>query len=121
MYRRRFERLVHRAVRRLPVDIQGMMENVAVVVEHEPTPAQVAESRLPPGDTLFGLYQGVPLTERSSSYGMVLPDKITIFQKPIEDYCPSDQQIVYQIQRTVTHEVAHHFGIGDDELRELNC
>lgn len=119
MYRRRFERLVARALRRLPPDIQALMDNVAVVVEDEPTPAQLASAGLPAGETLLGLYQGIPLTERTASYGMALPDKITIFQGPIEGICDSDQQIVHEIRRTVIHELAHHFGLGEDDLRRL--
>jgi len=74
---------------------------------------------LGPGQTLFGLYEGVPLTERSSHYGMVLPDKITIFRQPIEAYCRSEEEIRQMVRRTVLHELAHHFGIPDQRLREL--
>jgi predicted Zn-dependent protease with MMP-like domain len=119
MYRRRFERLVGRALRRLPSDIRAYVDNVAVVVEDEPGPEHLASAGLPPGDTLLGLYQGIPLTERTSSYGMVLPDRITIFRKPIEAVAQSDQQIVYEIQRTVVHELAHHFGFSEERLRRL--
>ena len=119
MYRRRFERLVMRAVRQLPAEIRDKMDNVAVVVEDEPTAGQLAASGLPSGDTLLGLYQGVPLTERTSGYGFVLPDKITIFQRPIEDVAASDQAIIFQVRKTVIHEIAHHFGIGDAELRRM--
>ena len=120
MYRRRFERLVGRALRQLPLEIREQMDNVAVVVEDEPTPAQRAAADLPPGDTLLGLYQGIPLTQRTAGYGMVLPDKVTIFRKPIEAICSSDQQIVRQIRQTVIHEIAHHFGLSEDDLRRLH-
>ena len=119
MYRRRFERLVSRALRDLPRDIGELLDNVAVVVEDEPTPDAVVSTGLPPGESLFGLYQGLPLTERNSSYGMVLPDKITIFQGPIERFCASDQRIVYEIRRTVVHELAHHFGLSEADMRRL--
>ncbi len=119
MYRRRFERLVAKALRRLPASVREMMDNVAVVVEDEPSPEQLASTGLRPGDTLLGLYQGTPLTARTSSYGMVLPDKITIFQKPIEAFCRSDQEIVRQIRETVVHEVGHHFGLSEAHLRRL--
>ncbi len=119
MYRRRFERLVSRALRQLPVDIRDRMDNVAVVVEDEPTPLQLASAGVRPGDTLLGLYQGIPLTQRTSYYGMVLPDKVTIFRKPIESICSSDQQIVYQVRQTVIHEIAHHFGLSEEDLRRL--
>jgi predicted Zn-dependent protease with MMP-like domain len=67
------------------------------------------------------LYQGIPLTKRSSHYGLVLPDKITIYRRPIEQVCRSSEQIIRQVQRTVKHEIAHHFGISDDRLRELGA
>jgi predicted Zn-dependent protease with MMP-like domain len=119
VYRRRFERLVSRALRDLPREIRDLLDNVAVVVEGSPSTADVTSTGLPPGDSLFGLYQGVPLTERNASYGMVLPDKITIFQTPIERFCGSDQQIVHEIRRTVVHELAHHFGLSEDDMRRL--
>lgn len=119
MYRRRFERLVARALRQLPSHILALLDNVAVVVEDEPSEHHLASAGLPPGESLLGLYQGIPLTERSSGYGLVLPDKITIFQKPIEAMCRSDQQIVHEIRKTVIHELAHHFGLGEDDLRRL--
>ena len=96
-----------------------MMDNVAIVVQREPSPEQLADAQVPPGERLLGLYQGVPLTERSATDPFALPDKITIFQRPIEEICRSDQEIVWQIRRTVIHEVAHHFGISDARLREL--
>ncbi len=119
MYRRRFDRLVARALRQLPRDIQDLMDNVAVVVADSPTPDHLAAAGLPPGETLLGLYQGIPLTERTSGYGLVLPDKITIFQKPIEEICGSDQQVVREIRNTVIHELAHHFGLEESDLRRL--
>jgi len=119
MYRRRFERLVSRALRQLPGAIRDRLDNVAVVVEDEPSPDQLASAGLRPGDTLLGLYQGVPLTQRTSSYSMVLPDKVTIFRKTIESICASDQQIVYQVRQTVIHEIAHHFGLSEADLRRL--
>jgi predicted Zn-dependent protease with MMP-like domain len=119
MYRRRFERLVSRALRQLPGEIRDCLDNVAVVVEDEPSPHQISSAGIRSGDTLLGLYQGVPLTQRSSSYGMVLPDKVTIFRKPIESICASDQEIVYQVRKTVVHEIAHHFGLSESDLRRL--
>ena len=85
----------------------------------EPTPAQLAEAGLKRGETLLGLYWGVPLTKRSRHYGMVTPDKITIFQKPIEARCRNDAEVKAEIRRVVRHEIAHHFGIADARLREL--
>jgi predicted Zn-dependent protease with MMP-like domain len=116
-----FEDLVAEALDSLPPDIQEKLENVEVVVEWRPSPAQMRRMRLGPGQTLFGLYEGVPLTERTSGYGMVLPDKITIFRQPIEAYCQTDEEVRQTVRRTVLHELAHHFGISDERLRELGA
>ncbi len=116
-----FEELVAEALDSLPPDIQEKLENVEVVVEWRPSPAQMRRMGLGPGQTLFGLYEGVPLTERTSGYGLVLPDKITIFRQPIEAYCRTDEQVRQTVRRTVLHELAHHFGISDDRLRELGA
>jgi predicted Zn-dependent protease with MMP-like domain len=89
------------------------------VVQDEPTSSRLAEAGLRRSETLLGLYEGVPLTRRSRSYGMVPPDKITIFQKPIETRCRGDTEIQGEIQRVVKHEIAHHFGIGDARLNQL--
>ena len=118
---RRFERLVAKALSELPPEIHDMMENVAVVVQRNPTAGQLAAAGIGPGTTLLGLYEGVPLTERTSSYGMILPDKISIFQEPIERICANDVRIIREVRRTVLHEVAHHFGISDRRLRELGA
>lgn len=114
-----FETLVAEALDNLPPDIQVKLENVEVVVEWHPSPAQMRRLGLGPGHTLFGLYEGIPLTERTSGYNMVLPDKITIFRQPIEAHCRSDEQVRQTVRRTVLHELAHHFGISDQRLREL--
>ncbi len=106
-----FERLVRAALDEIPSDLRAEMSNVEVVVEAEPP----AERRL------FGLYQGVPLTRRGSHYGGVLPDKITIFRGPIERYSGGDpRRLAREVRRTVLHEVAHHFGISDERLVELD-
>jgi predicted Zn-dependent protease with MMP-like domain len=116
-----FEVLVAEALDGLPADIQQKLDNVEVVVEWRPSPAQLRSLGLGPGGTLFGLYEGVPLTQRTSGYNLVLPDKITIFRQPIEDYCRSDDQVKQVVRRTVLHELAHHFGISDDRLHELGA
>ena len=108
-----------KAVDSLPDEILARMENIDVVVEEWPTSGQLAELGLKRSETLLGLYQGVPLTRRSRHYGMVVPDKITIFQKPIEARCRYDNDIVAEIRRVVQHEIAHHFGISDARLRQL--
>ena len=119
MERNRFEELVAAAVDSLPEEFLSMLENVIVVVEDRPTRRQVRSSDVPPGDTLLGLYEGVPLTERYGDYGMAMPDKITIFQRPIEEMCRSDDEIADEVRRTVQHEIAHHFGIDDGRLDEM--
>lgn len=116
-----FEELVAEALDSLPPDIQAKLENVEVVVEWRPSWAQLRRLGLRPGETLFGLYEGIPLVERTSSYGMVLPDKITIFRQPIEAHCRSDEQVRQLVRRTVLHELAHHFGISDERLHELGA
>ncbi len=121
MNQRRFERLVAKALSELPPEIHEMMENVAVVVQLNPTAEQLSAADIGPGTILLGLYEGVPLIDRTSSYGMILPDKISIFQEPIERICANDVGIVRQVRRTVLHEVAHHFGISDQRLRELGA
>ena len=119
MDRERFEWLVTKAVDGLPDEFRARLENIDVVVEEQPTPSQLAEVGLKRGVSLLGLYQGVPLTRRSRHYGMVVPDKITIFQKPIEAQCRNDAEITAEVRRVVRHEIAHHFGISDIRLSQL--
>jgi predicted Zn-dependent protease with MMP-like domain len=117
--RTKFEQLVAEAIEALPEEFLGRMENVDIVVEDVPTREHLAGVRLPRGQTLLGLYEGVPLTRRGSHYGLVTPDKITIFQKPIERNNRYPSQIVAEIGRVVRHEIAHHFGLSDARLRQL--
>ena len=119
MDRESFKWLVTKAVDSLPDEFHAKLENVDVVVEDQPTPGQLAEVGLKRGETLLGLYQGVPLTKRGRHYGLVVPDKITIFQKPIEAKCRHEAEIISEIQRVVRHEIAHHFGISDARLKQL--
>jgi len=119
MDNQRFEKLVGEAIEKLPDTFQERLENIDVVVADTPTRAQLKTLREKKGETLLGLYEGVPLTERTHDYGLVVPDKITIFQKSIESMCRNDSQIIAEIQRVVRHEIAHHFGISDDRLEEL--
>ena len=104
----RFEEMVVAALDELPEQLGALMQNVAVTVEHGPGP---------PG--LLGLYQGVPLTSRTTQYSAVLPDKIIIYRQAICAICRTEEEVADQVRRTVIHEVAHHFGIGDERLREL--
>jgi predicted Zn-dependent protease with MMP-like domain len=118
---RTFEELVAEALDGLPSDIQEKLENVEVVIEWLPSSAQLHRLGLKSGQTLFGLYEGIPRTGRTSGYSMVLPDKITIFRQPIEAHCQSDEQVRQTVRRTVLHELAHYFGISDERLRELGA
>ncbi len=119
MNQEEFARLVNKALEDLPEEFLTKLENIDVVVEEEPTPAQLRKSGLRRGETLLGLYEGVPQTRRTSYYGMVLPDKITIFQKTIEAKCRNDAELFAEISRVLKHEIAHHFGISDARLREI--
>ncbi len=119
MDRERFQKLVARAVESLPDEFRSRLENIDVVVEDFPTPGQLAKAGLSRRHILLGLYEGIPLTKRSTHYGMVLPDKITIFQKPIETKCRNDDEVAAEIRSVVQHEIAHHFGIGDARLEQL--
>jgi len=119
MDRATFQGLVAQAVDSLPEEFRARLENIAVVVEDWPSKVQLTETGLKRGQTLLGLYQGVPLTKRGSHYGLVPPDKITIFQKPIEAICRKDTDIIAEVGKVVRHEIAHHFGIGDARLNQL--
>lgn len=120
MNKERFESLVARAVETLPEELQERLENVDIIVEDYPSHDQLDASNMGKNYILLGLYEGIPLTERSSHYGMVIPDKITIFQKNIESQVGSDDyKIQQEIGKVVRHEIAHHFGISDARLREL--
>jgi predicted Zn-dependent protease with MMP-like domain len=121
MDREEFESLVSRAVAGLPDELRARLENVAIVVEDWPSQYQLKKSGLGRGYTLLGLYEGVPLTKRGARYGMVPPDKITIFQKPIEARCKNRDTIVSEVQRVVRHEIAHYFGIGEAGIRQIEA
>ena len=119
MDRERFEGLVARAVQTLPAEFVARLDNIDVVVEDWPTAVQLTRVGLGYDQTLLGLYEGVPLTRRGGHYGLVPPDKITIFRKPVEAKCRYDAEITAEIQRVVKHEIAHHFGIGDAKLERI--
>jgi len=113
-----FEKLVLEALSQLPQEISIRLDNVDVVVEDWPTPEQLAGSGIEVDHYLLGLYEGIPLTDRYG-YDMVLPDKITLFKKSIEETCSSNEEIIAEVRTTVVHEVAHHFGIDDQSLDEM--
>lgn len=116
--RRMFERLVRRALRTLPPEIAARLENVAIVVQDWPEAEQLREGDGEDAYGLLGLYQGTPLVERAG-YGMVLPDKITLFRKPIQALGLSPEETVEEIRKTVLHELAHHLGFSDADLTRL--
>ena len=120
--RRRFEELVSEAVAEIPDALYNYIQNVAIIVEEWPTRRQIDSVGIGPGGTLLGLYEGVPLTVRTSHYGLVPPDKITIFRGPIMRICPPNEDAIRsQVRQTVLHEIAHHFGISDQRLIELGA
>lgn len=119
MEKEKFELLVETAMKSLPEEFLERLDNVDVLVADQPTYSQLRKAGLKSNETLLGIYEGVPRTRRDSNYGMVLPDKITIFQKTIEAKCRNEEEIIAEIERVVKHEIAHHFGIGDERLREL--
>jgi len=120
MDREKFEELVDKAVQSLPEEFLGHLDNVEVVVSDRPTVDQLRRNKIVANQTLLGLYEGVPQIRRGSNYGMVLPDKITIFQKTIETKCRNDEEVLVEIEHVVKHEIAHHFGISDARLREID-
>jgi predicted Zn-dependent protease with MMP-like domain len=119
MTRERFTQLVEEALREIPASFRREMRNVAVVVEDEPLPDVLDDVEVEPGDTLFGLYQGTPLPDRGWGYGNVLPDRISIYQGPIEEACADDDEIRDCIAETVIHEFGHYFGMSEEEIEAI--
>jgi len=117
--RSEFEQLVAEALRRLPRRFRKKLENIAVVVEEWPDQGTLEEMEIEPPDTLYGLYRGIDLTRRDSSYGQVLPDTITIYRGPIEEDCETLEEMTSLIRDVVIHEVGHYFGLDDARLEEL--
>lgn len=115
----RFEQLVVDALEGLPEPFASHLDNVDVVIEDEPSRDDLEASGLEEGETLFGLYQGIPQTERDAGYTFVMPDKISIYRGPIVRACRDPEEVVEEVQVTVIHEIAHHFGISDERLHEL--
>lgn len=119
---KQFEKLVAEALDSLPDRFQRAIDNVEFVIEAWPDAELLADLGIPEGDTLLGLYEGIPLTERTHDYGLVTPDVITLFQGPIEEEAGNDAQAIRdEVRRTVLHELAHYFGIDDDRLIELDA
>ena len=117
--REQFALLVQQALEEIPARFRREMVNVAVVVEDVPPPDVLEEMEVGPDDTLFGLYQGTPLTERGWGYGNALPDRISIYREPILEACEDDAEIRDCIAETVIHEFGHYFGMSEDEIEEI--
>ena len=119
MTRATFERLVTEAIALIPKRFRREIRNLALVVEDEPSLALLDEMEIEPPDSLYGLYQGTPLTERTWAYGNTLPDRITLFQKPIEEDCEDEDEVRAVIGETLIHEVGHYFGLSEEEIEEI--
>lgn len=116
--REQFQNLVLQALSDLPEDVRHSLQNVDVVVDDVASMSQIVGTGIENAMDLLGLYEGIPLTERYG-YDMVLPDKVTLFQKPIESICDTQEQMAEEISKTLIHEIAHHFGLDDDHLDRL--
>jgi predicted Zn-dependent protease with MMP-like domain len=114
-----FDRLVADAISGIPRRFRKAMNNLAIVVEHEPSRELLAEMEIEPPDTLLGLYQGTPLTERGWAHGNTLPDRIVLFQGPIERESADDDDLVTAIGETLIHEIGHYFGLSEDEIEAI--
>jgi predicted Zn-dependent protease with MMP-like domain len=117
--RNQFEALVAEALASIPRRFKKAMHNIAIVVEDEPSPELLEEMEIEPPDTLLGLYQGTPLTERSSSYGNTLPDRVLIFQGPHEREAEDEDDLVVAIGETLIHEIGHYFGLSEEEIEAI--
>ena len=114
-----FEKLIADAMDAIPEQYARTMKNVGITWDSSPTPEQREKLRLRGDQSLFGLYEGIPLTQRNSGYNLVLPDKITIFKHPMVDVSQDLAGLRAQVRKTLWHEVAHHFGLGHDRIDEL--
>jgi predicted Zn-dependent protease with MMP-like domain len=119
MTRSAFERRVAEALETVPRRFRDAMANIAIVVEDEPSDDVLAEMEVEPPDTLFGLYQGTPLTERQWAYGNVLPDRILLFQGPHEREAADEDDLILSIGETLIHEIGHYFGMSEEEIEEI--
>jgi predicted Zn-dependent protease with MMP-like domain len=117
--RRQFEALVDKALRKLPKTFRQRISNIAVVVEGWADAETLAEMGIEPPDTLYGLYRGIDLTRRDSSYGNVMPDVITIYQGPIEEDAVDEEEMAEIVRETVVHELGHYFGLDDETMHRI--
>jgi predicted Zn-dependent protease with MMP-like domain len=121
MDRRAFERLVAEAIDGLPETFREKLDNVEVVIEEWPDPETMRRAGVRHPAHLLGLYHGIPQTKRTHHYGLVLPDKISVYQRPIESRCRTAEEVRATIRRVLRHEVGHHFGLDDERLREVGA
>jgi len=119
MTREKFEQLVAEAITLIPKRFRREMRNIAIVVEDEPSAELLEEMEIEPPDSLYGLYHGTPLTERTSGYGNTLPDRVTLFKTPIEEDCDDEDDVRAVIGETLIHEVGHYFGLSEEEIEEI--
>ena len=119
MQRERFEKHVAEALASIPGRFRRAMHNIAIVVEDEPSRELLKEMEIKPPDTLLGLYQGTPLTERHWGYGNALPDRVLIFQGPHERASDDEDDLVVAIGETLIHEIGHYFGLSEEEIEEI--
>jgi len=117
--REKFEAFVADALASIPKRFREAMKNIAIVVEDEPAPELLAEMEIAPPETLLGLYQGTPLNERSWDYGNQLPDRVVIFQGPIERESKGERDLVVAIGETLIHEIGHYFGLSEEEIAKI--
>jgi predicted Zn-dependent protease with MMP-like domain len=119
MTREKFEQLVAEAITLIPRRFRREMKNIAIIVEDEPSDELLEEMEIEPPDSLYGLYQGTPLPERTAAWGNTLPDCVTLFQRPIEEDCDDDDDVRMVIGETLIHEVGHYFGLSEEEIEEI--
>ena len=119
MEQRKFDRLVADALASIPRRFRDAMTNLAIVVEDEPSRGLLEEMEIEPPDTLLGLYQGTPLTERHWDYGNTLPDRILLFKGPLERESEDEEDLVVAIGETLIHEIGHYFGLSEEQIEEI--
>ena len=119
MTRTKFRELVDEALDSIPERFRDAMQNIAILVEDEPSAEQLESVDIEPPDTLLGLYEGIPLPERQWAHGNTLPDKITLFQGPIEDSSEDEDDVIVAIGETLIHEVGHYFGLSEEEIEAI--
>jgi predicted Zn-dependent protease with MMP-like domain len=119
MSRDRFDAIVRQAMREIPREFRNRLHNVEIVIEDDPSPELLAEMGSEEGETLFGLYQGTPLTERSWAHGNTLPDRIVLFRRPLEAACEDEDQLIDEVCLTLIHEAGHYFGLSEAQIQQV--